>query len=83
MIKFKDYHKSSATELRAQNEELRKENESLFSAELKLRDDEIESWKERNKALFEKIEILTIENETLTGNFCVFQKSIVIFNSKF
>ena len=68
MIKFKDYHKSSATELRAQNEELRKENESLFSAELKLRDDEIESWKERNKALFEKIENLTIENETLTGN---------------
>merc|ERR1712134_175905 len=34
-------------------EELRKENESLFSAELKLRDD--------------KIEILTIENETLTA----------------
>merc|ERR1711937_63861 len=67
MIKFKDYHKFSATELRAQNEEVRKENESLFSAELKLRDDEIESWKERNKALFEKIEILTIENETLTA----------------
>merc|ERR1711915_642343 len=66
MIKFKDYHKSSATTLRAENEELRKENESLFSAEIRLRDDEIESWKERNKTLYEKIAILTSENEMLT-----------------
>ena len=67
MIKFKDYHKSSATTLRAENEELRKENESLFSAEIRLRDDEIESWKERNKTLYEKIAILTSENEMLTS----------------
>ena len=69
MIKYKDYHKSSATELRAQNELLRQQNESLFSPEIDEKNRQIEEWKLKNKDLFDQIEKLQLCNQKLSGKF--------------
>ena len=67
MIKYKDYHKNSATELRTENNILRQQNDSLFSPEIAEKDRQIEEWKLKNQNLFEQIEKLQILNATLSG----------------
>ena len=68
MIKYKDYHKSSATELRAENEILRNQNQSLFSPQIAEKDNEIQKWKLKNQHLFDQIEKLQISNKAMSGN---------------
>jgi len=65
MIKFKDYHKTSATELKIENEELRERNSTLFSPEVEIRDREIEKWKAKNQQLFDEVGRLSALNTDL------------------
>ena len=69
MIKYKDYHKSSATELRVENDVLRQQNETLFSAHVQEKDREIEEWKFKNQHLYDQIEKLNQHNKSLSGRY--------------
>ena len=67
LIKFKNEYKTTASQLRLDNDQLRAENSNLMGPLIQAKNEEIDKWQRENAALFQRIKQLENENNQLNS----------------